>query len=419
MFFSIESHIVNYIANFIFFYPLLMSVVWTMGAIFYRKNYEKKKIEFPISFDDYPSVTILVPCHNEASTIAFTCSNLRSLNYLNYNVIFIDDASTDDTLRVLNRFASEVPFFNIIQLTKNKGKAGALNAALYFVSTPYVLILDADTVLDKDALKHFIEAFLSNGSIAAVTGNPMPLNRTNFLSKLQTAEFMSIIGLIKRCQCLIGKLYTVSGCATMYKTSVLREIGGLSKCTATEDIDVTWRIQKKHYNIWFEPKAIAYIQVPTKFKEYIKQRKRWAMGGWHLLRTHCDIFRGFTHMSLWLIYLESALAHLWSFCFIGYLIFLLIDISLFGRDISQVFSLSASILTLICIIQMAVAISINSPYDKQLKSIFFWTPWYPIVFFSVGSFLVTLTSVKGLFGSRENSGKWKSPAREVKSISSV
>lgn len=222
-----------------------MSIVWTMGAIFYRRNYEMKKVEFPMIFDDCPSVTILVPCHNEASTIAFTCSNLRLQNYLNYNVIFIDDASTDDTVNVINRFSKEVPFFNIIQLTKNKGKAGAINAALYFVSTPYLLILDADTIIDKNALRYFVEPFLSNSSLGAVTGNPMPLNRTNFLSKFQTAEFMSIIGLIKRCQCLFGKLYTVSGCATMYKTSVLMEVGGLCKCTATEDIDVTWRIQKK------------------------------------------------------------------------------------------------------------------------------------------------------------------------------
>jgi biofilm PGA synthesis N-glycosyltransferase PgaC len=126
--------------------------------------------------------------------------------------------------------------------------------------------------------------------LGAVTGNPRVLNRTNLLTYIQTAEFSSIICLIKRAQRAIGRIFTVSGAFTMYNKNIIEEVGGFSPCTATEDIDITWKLEKKFYNVFYEPRGIAYIRVPERIKELIRQRKRWALGGWHLIRKHKDLF---------------------------------------------------------------------------------------------------------------------------------
>ncbi|MFZ5968369.1 MAG: glycosyltransferase [Bacillota bacterium] len=393
-----------------------MSIVWILGGIFFWSKYERKPEHITITVEKCPPITILVPCHNEESTIDLTCGNLKALNYLDYHVIFIDDASTDHTVQVLRHSIADTAYFHLLRIEQNQGKAGALNTALSIVQTPFVLILDADTIIDKDALKWFIHSFTLNTNIAAVTGNPLPLNRTNFLSKFQTSEFMSIIGLIKRCQCYLGSLYTVSGCATMYKTSALKSVGGFSRLTATEDIDITWKLQRKLFDIWFQPKAVAYIQVPTKFKEYLRQRKRWATGGWHLLRAHKDVFKNRTLMKLWPVFFEAVLAYVWSFCFVASVIVNLYFKVYFGYNLIYLFSWTASIVSILCILQITIAIYMNSTYDKNLKDCFFWIPWYPILFFSVGAVLVVFTSLKGMFGSLENSGKWRSPKREVTNI---
>ncbi|EYE89633.1 glycosyl transferase [Fervidicella metallireducens AeB] len=405
--------IYQYLSYFVFVYPLIMSIVWIVGGIYFWSNFENKAPLNLNEIKDWPPVTILVPCHNEEAVIRKTCERLRYLNYLDYQVIFIDDASSDATSNIISEFIGDIAYFHLLSLKKNLGKAGALNKALSYVNTPFVLVLDADTILLNLSLKWLVAPFYFNTKLAAVTGNPLPLNRSNLLSKFQTAEFMSIIGLIKRCQSFWGKIFTVSGCITLYSTSALKNVGGFSSYTATEDIDVSWKLQRLSYEIWFQPEAIAYIQVPTKFKEYIKQRKRWALGGWHLLRTHKSVFTEKENKKLWTIYLETVAAYLWAFCFV---IVFSIDIILFvirNHNPVNLFGWTASILCFICVLQMLIAIFINLRYDKSLIKSIFWIPWYPLIFFSVGAFLVVSTFIKGLFGSLENSGKWNSPERDV------
>ena len=407
--------IFHILSGFVSIYPLAMSIVWITGGLFFYKAYEKKTESINSFPPDYwPPATILVPCHNESKTIELTCRNLAALDYPDYHVLFIDDASSDNTVEVIKRYTSNIPIFHLLSLEENLGKAGALNTALDLVSTPLVMILDADTILKEDGLKWFTRCFMSNGNIAAVTGNPIPLNRKNFLSNFQTVEFMSIIGLIKRSQRFIGQVFTISGCATMFKTRILRQAGGFSPRTATEDIDITWRIQRLLYEIWFEPNALAFIQVPLKIRDYWKQRKRWAIGGWHFLRTHKNIFLYWKLRRLWLIYFDFILAYIWAFCFvITFSAWFIHKINGLFLGVFDIPVWSSTIIMLICILQMHIAVIINAKYDKSLKNAFFWAPWYPILFFMVGTILVVQTAPKGLFGSLKHSGKWRSPSRDV------
>jgi len=399
---------------YIFIYPLAMSIIWTSAGFYFwwrrERNIDVWEKRWP---ERWPPVTILVPCHNEEVNIAITCTALQFLDYPDYRVVFIDDASTDNTANIIRRFLSLNPNFHLLCLEQNQGKAQALNCALSIgVTTPITVVIDADTILTPQALKHLVASFLSQPRLGAVTANPITFNRRNITEKLQAAEFSSIIGLIKRSQRVLGRILTVSGCATAYRTEVLKEIGGFSSNTATEDIDVTWKIQRHFYEVWFVPQAIALIQAPSTLKEYWKQRKRWALGGWHLLRTHKDIFKDWRWRYLWPVYIDFVLAYVWSFSFVfgSFLWFISLPFSS-PIGFSPIPAWCGALLSVAGVFQMFMAVILNHQYDPKLWRTVFWVPWYFIFFFAFGSLTVVWTAPKGLFGSLSGVGKWKSPIR--------
>lgn len=402
----------KYIGYFIFFYPLMASCIWSIGGLVYWFLYEKEEKPKPKNSTFSPKITILVPCYNEEKTIYKIMDNLNNINYPNYIVIFINDGSKDNTASTIKDLIINVPNFYFLNFTENGGKAKALNRALVYIRTKYVLVLDADTAIDKDALSWLIKPFKDNETIGAVTGNVLLSNKQNYLSRFQAAEFTCIIGLIKRCQHLFGKLFTVSGCITMFNIEALKIAGMFSSQTATEDVDITWRIQRKFYKVLFEPKAIAYIQAPVSFGEYIKQRKRWALGGWHLLKQHRDIFKDSKLRDLWIVYSEFAVSCIWSLLFVlGLISVLIMNIIYFNPQKLVFLTWSTSIMSFVFIIQAAISISINKKYDKELLKYGVWICWYPLVFFLVGTFLVVCTMYKGLFTNSDSIGKWNSPSR--------
>ncbi|WP_243174915.1 glycosyltransferase [Desulfofundulus sp. TPOSR] len=404
------------VSFFVFLYPLVMSVVWIIGGVDFwwrRERLPGTDRGYWPSF--WPPVTILVPCHNEEATIGATCDSLQRLDYPDYRVIFIDDASTDRTVDIVKGYLAKVPYFHLLRLEENRGKAGALNAALDFVQTPLVMVQDADTHLDREALKWLAAPFLRQPRLGAVTANPIPRNRRGFWGNFQAAEFASIIGLIKRSQRVLGRILTVSGCATMYRMEVLKRAGGFSEATATEDIDVTWRIQKVFCEVWFEPRALAYIQVPTSFRELWKQRKRWALGGWHLLRTHRDVFTDWRWRRLWPVYVEFVLGYAWAFAFVGMSLMWaaspVLGLPAVG-GISPVPAWYGAVVSVVCLIQMIVAVEVNRRYDPGLITCLFWVPWYPLAFFGIMALAAVWTAPGGLLGSLKGVGRWRSPARE-------
>ncbi|ADP77753.1 glycosyl transferase family 2 [Methanothermus fervidus DSM 2088] len=375
---------------------------------FFPKKIKKKK-----KMEEWPPVTILIPCFNEENSIELTATALQFLDYPKYEVIFVDDASTDKTPEKIEEFVKNNENFYLLRLQENQGKANALNIALRFVSTPYVVVIDADTILHPSALKALISHF-TNEKIGAVTANPIVFNRKSFLGKLQTIEFTSIIGLIKMSQRIFGRIFSVSGCAAAYRTDVLIDVGGFSPYSATEDIDVTWKIQRLKMEVVFEPDAIVFIHAPENFKDYWNQRKRWALGGWHLLRTHRTIFKNFKESFLWPLYIDVILSYVWSFDFVLLIIYVVLSKILnLGINISLI-AWGGSFLTALGIIQATVASILYRKYDPKIPQYLIYAPWYFIFFFTINAFAVVRTSYKGLI-SPLHVVKWRSPERKINS----
>ena len=152
--------------------------------------------------------------------------------------------------------------------------------------------------------------------VGAVAGNPRVRNADNLLSRLQAIEFSSVIGLMRRAQRIWGRVMCVSGVVGMFRKSALIDSGMYSPGMATEDIDLTWKLQARFYDIRYEPSALVWMLVPETLGVWWAQRRRWALGLGQVLRRHSSIFRDWRWRRMYPLYFESAMSYLWSLTFI-------------------------------------------------------------------------------------------------------
>ena len=150
------------------------------------------------------------------------------------------------------------------------------------------MVVDADTIATPGALRFMVQQFV-DPSIGAVTGRPHVRNIVSVLTAMQAMEYSVIVSLAKRAESFWGGLCTVSGAAACFRTAALREIGGWSSRTVTEDIEVSWRMQKAGYGIVYEPRAQFQIQAPRTLASLYRQRRRWARGMAEVMRSHWNL----------------------------------------------------------------------------------------------------------------------------------
>ena len=283
------QHLWQAILNFIFYYPLFMSYLWMIGAlIFYWKERKEPPYQQPATLSEYPLVAVLVPCFNEQDNAEETISHALNLDYPNFEVIAINDGSSDRTAEILNALSEIHPKLRVVHLAENQGKAMALQAGSLLTEAEYLIGIDGDALLDRHAAQWMIRHFLQNPSVAAVTGNPRIRTRSTLLGRIQVGEFSSIVGMIKRAQRTFGRLFTVSGVITAFRKSAVHEVGYWSPNMLTEDIDITWKLHRAGWDVTFEPNALVWILMPETFNGLWKQRLRWAMGGAQVLIKNID-----------------------------------------------------------------------------------------------------------------------------------
>ncbi|KLK96664.1 glycosyltransferase family 2 protein [Lactococcus lactis subsp. lactis] len=206
------------------YYPIILSFVWASGAFLSRwKERDKKAID---EVKEFEKISIVISAYNEEETIEEVLLSLRNLNYPSLEIFIVDDKSSDRTLEKLyevKKSFDDWEELTILEQKENKGKATALNVALQQVTSKYMLVIDADSYLSKDALSYLLAELTSSSDIGAVTGRPIVRNRTTLLGKLQTLEYLSVIDAIKRAQSLfLGAIMTVSGVIVMYRVEALK-----------------------------------------------------------------------------------------------------------------------------------------------------------------------------------------------------
>ncbi len=410
------------ICDFVYLYPLLMSFVWMIGAIifFFRLEYKKK---VPPVMEDYPFFSVLVPCHNEQDQLGDTLDHLVKLDYPNYEIILVDDGSTDDTAARIHEFCRKHEKVRGVYLKENQGKATALNAACLVSRGELILTIDADALLDRKSLKWMAWHFIQFPRVGAITGNPRVINRTTLLGKIQTGEYSTIIGFIKRAQRILGKVLTVSGVVAAFRKQALISVGFWDTDMVTEDIDITWKLEKKFWDVRYEPRAICWIFVPETLRGLWTQRIRWAQGGVEVLKKHNDIWEDWKQRRLWPVYIEYACSILWVLSF-WTLIIMWVEQTFFGvpmpvRLLPPIPPLwTGSVLALVCLMQFSLSLLIDSHYDKKMFRYLFWIIWYPFIYWMINAFAVVIAVPRALLKKKGTKAIWVSPDRGLEKMAS-
>uniref|UniRef100_A0A7C6EAZ1 Glycosyltransferase n=1 Tax=candidate division WOR-3 bacterium TaxID=2052148 RepID=A0A7C6EAZ1_UNCW3 len=241
---------------------------------------------------EFPLVSILVPVYNEGKVIKSVVNSLLNLDYPNYEVIIIDDGSTDDTLPILKAMEPEFatcknPKVYILS-QPNSGKANALNYGLDKSKGEFIVCIDGDSLVSPKTLRKGLTHFIDS-KVGAVAGNVKAVNRNKFVSILQSLEYLEGLNMTRRALGLFGLVNIVPGPIGLFRRSVLEAVGRYSADTFAEDCDLTLKILRSGYSVRYEPEAKAFTEVPENWLDLVKQRYRWTRGIIQSIRKHKDI----------------------------------------------------------------------------------------------------------------------------------
>lgn len=278
-----------------------------------------------------PGIAVVVPAFNEAPVIVDSVSSLLALDYTNQEVVVVNDGSTDETLARLREHFDlreiEAPYpvalhcepvrsiyrartEDLVVIDKeNGGKADALNAGLYFTDQPLFCAIDADSIIERGGLQRVAEPFLQHPDRIVAAGGSVRIANgcefhngeltsislpTNHLVRFQAVEYLRAFLLGRIGLSRLGSLLIISGAFGLFRTDVLREIGGYRTDSITEDMELVVRLHRhlletgRSDAITFLPQPVAWTQAPERLSVLSRQRRRWFRGLLDTLIWHRD-----------------------------------------------------------------------------------------------------------------------------------
>jgi biofilm PGA synthesis N-glycosyltransferase PgaC len=218
-------------------------------------------------------LTIIIPAYNEAASIVDTIRSLQAQTIQADEIIVVDDFSSDGTGDLARSCG-----VTVLRPLHNTGtKAGAQNLALQKITTEFTLAIDADTVLAPDAVEKLLPA-MHDPNVAAACGFVLPRHVRTIWERGRYVEYLFAFTFFKPIQDYYGRPLISSGCFSVYRTSILKNMGGWSTRTLAEDMDLTWSLYQDNYDVRFVPGAVSYPIEPHNFSFMRKQLKRWSHG---------------------------------------------------------------------------------------------------------------------------------------------
>lgn len=419
----------NFVLLLLVSYPILGAFAWFIGVLCYQLIYRhrhKDDIEFqPLTPEEQPFITIMIPAHNEEVMIEHTINYLmNNLNYEKYEVLVTDDGSTDETPAILERLQSVYDNLRVVTIKKNQGKAHAFNVGVGFARGEFILSNDADSIPEPDALWKYMSYFMGeeHANTAAVTANMDVQNRSTIIAKSQTVEFSSIVGVIKRSQVsALGNMYAYSGANTMYRRDALIDVGLFRQDRATEDISIAWDHQLNGWTTVFSPDILFYMNVPENLDALYHQRKRWAKGGTEVLLTNFKrvVSHPGKYLKQWAFITDQTLSIIWSlFFFVSTLIFLISLVTFFFTGnyerVYHMFCMAFIFVTFEMfagVLQLLSALIVDDR-GRKFKYLIFM-PLYMLIYWQVNALALVTTlipAVKTILGY--GSGTWVIPVRK-------
>lgn len=275
-----------------------------------------------------PGISVLMSAHNEETVIAASVRSVIDLRYPDHEVIVVNDGSTDATLQTLIDTFGLVPDnrehpvripvrghirqvwvspgdFDLTVIDKeNSGRSDSLNAALRFAERDLVVMVDADSLIDPDALLKVSKPFADDpektvatgGMVRAVNGCRVNRGRVvdvgmprQLIAKIQVVEYLRAFMLGRTGWSQLNALILISGAFGMFRRDILLEVGGLDADSIGEDFELVMRIHqlmrrsKRPYRVTFVAEPVSWTEVPSTMRVLARQRRRWHRGLWEVL----------------------------------------------------------------------------------------------------------------------------------------
>lgn len=265
-------------------YPLALVIVIGIAVL---PGYANAFIFFSLAFDRrpgskpvaaFPPISLLIAAYNEEQSIASTIDSIVGQHYPGeLEIIVIDDGSTDATAQVVGGL--RVPHLRLVRLPRNGGKARALNRGLEAARHELIVSIDADTFLYRGALEAIVARYLSDpaGTVAVAGAVHVRNSRENWLTRIQEWDFFHGIAVVKRTQSLYQGTLVAQGAFSLYRKRAVLEVGSWPD-TVGEDIVLSWALLKRGYRIGYAENGVVFTNVPTSYKQFFRQRQRWARG---------------------------------------------------------------------------------------------------------------------------------------------
>ncbi len=258
----------------------------------------------------YPFVSIIVPAYNEGEVIESSLASLLELRYPYYEIIAVDDGSSDETYERMRQFEGNHYGVRVSVFRKeNSGKADTLNYGIRRSRAPVVVCMDSDSRLTPEALRFAVRHF-DDPNVGAVAGNVKVINRHNIWTKLQALEYIEGLNIVRKAQAFFRSVNVIPGPIGIFRRVALERVGGYDSDTFAEDFDLTVKILAEGWKITYEPKAVAYTEAPEELNDIIKQRYRWTRGILQTIRKQRRLLTNSggnvtTSLSLWYMMFEG------------------------------------------------------------------------------------------------------------------
>ncbi|WAA09074.1 glycosyltransferase [Fervidibacillus albus] len=288
---------VLYISLFIIWFMLFYHMFLMEGGFFFSLRFKRTYDNYKREGSTFPSVTILIPAHNEEMVIENTIKSLIKLHYpkKKLEIIVINDHSTDGTGVIADLYASKYPYIKVIHNYSpdgGKGKSGALNIGFAHSSGEIIVVYDADNRPEPDSVKNLVLPLEMDEKAGAAVGKFRVINANkNVLTRFINIETITFQWLAQAGRWFWFKLATIPGTNFSIRRSVLEKLGGWDENALSEDTELSIRVYNLGYRIHFFPAAITWEQEPETWRVWWKQRTRWASGNMYVISKYLLHFR--------------------------------------------------------------------------------------------------------------------------------
>lgn len=288
---------------------ILFSLITLWGGVLFWLKHSKEIAKItPLEY--YPTVSIVVPAHNEEAVIQKTSKAILNLNYPEdkVEILIFADNCTDRTAELAEAIGNRTEYqkrqFKVIRRTGEGGKSGVLNDALKMIHSDYLCVYDADAMPEENALYFLIKKVLEDPEryVASFGRNKTRNAKQNFLTSCINLEIV-VTHRIQHCGVWqLFKIGRIPGTNFLIKTAFLKELGGFRSGALTEDTDLSFTILGTGKLIALAHNSEAFQQEPEKLKDYYYQRLRWAKGNYEVVINN---FRHLFDHSNWRVKLET------------------------------------------------------------------------------------------------------------------